>query len=160
MSAIVSNIRKSENFSSEKPFVVIVFHKESESVSKIAKAALTEGGAYSLTYNLQLLFPECMTDENTFDENAAYKRFKEVIKVGDVEPVNCFDIPISEISDGAFEAVKVVTSGRVMQTMRPAVYGDRVDALRIAKNSLDRQIKKKTLKVFDLSKSTSDDYDE
>ena len=155
--SIVTEVRKSQSFSNEKPFAVVRFRKGSEGSSKFAVGSLNDGLSYSLTYNLSLIYPDVKNDEGEFDEKAAFKQFKQEMQVGMDEPVNCFDIPISEISE--YKAVKVVATNRIMQVMRPACYGSREDAIRIAKASLERQLKDKTFKVVE-DKDADDDDDE
>ena len=70
------------------------------------------------------------------------------MKVGSEENVNCFDIRISEISD--YKAVKIKADGRIMQIMRPACYGEKEAPLRIARASLERQLRDKTFVPVDI----------
>jgi hypothetical protein len=64
------------------------------------------------------------------------------MQIGMEEPVNGYDVPISEISE--LKAVIIKATKRRMEVMRPACYGSREDAIRIAKASLERQLKDKT----------------
>lgn len=143
--AIVTEVRKSQAFSNEKPFAVVRFRKGDEKSSKFAVGSLNDGSSYSLTYNLQLIYPDVVDEDGKFKANKAYKEFEAEMKVGASEPVNCFDIPISEISE--YKAVVVVATKRRMEVMRPACYGGRDDAIRIAKASLERQLREKQFKV-------------
>ena len=138
---IVSDVRESTNFSNEKPFAVVRFRKSVEG-SKFAKASLNSGGVYSSTYNLQIAYPDCKNEEGKFSAKRAFNLFKEEMEIGAEEPIDGYDIDVSEISD--FVAVKIVATKRIMRTIRPAVYGDKEDAKRIAKASLQRQLKEKT----------------
>lgn len=149
---IVSDVRKSESFSDEKPFAVVRFRKGAKE-SKFALGALSNSASYSLTYNLKLIYP---ATDGDFSAKEAWKTFKSEMKVGSEEPVNGYDIPISEISE--FSEVKVVTTGRIMSVMRPAVYGTREDAIAICKASLERQLRNKTFKV--VSDADADDDDD
>lgn len=153
--SIVTEVRKSQNFSNEKPFAVVRFRKGDNKSSKFAVGSLNDGNSYSLTYNLSLIYPDVKNDDNEFDYNEAWKLFKKEMQVGAEEPVNCFDIPISEISE--HKAIIVVATKRRMETMRPACYGGREDAIRIAKASLERQLRDKSFKV---AEDTTDDDDE
>lgn len=154
--SIVTEVRKSVNFSNEKPFAVVRFHKGGEGSSKFAVGSLNDGNSYSLTYNLALIYPDVKDDDENFDAKEAYKMFKSEMQIGANEPVNCYDVSISEISD--FKAVIVVATKRRMETMRPACYGSREDAIRIAKASLERQLRDKTFKVAD-DDADADDAD-
>ena len=154
--SIVTEVRKSQNFSNEKPFAVVRFRKGDNKSSKFAVGSLNDGNSYSLTYNLSLIYPDVKNDDNEFDHNGAWKLFKKEMQVGMEEPVNCFDIPISEISE--HKAVIVVATKRRMETMRPACYGGREDAIRIAKASLERQLRDKSFKVAE--DTTDDDNDD
>lgn len=145
--AIVTEVRKSQTFSSEKPFAVVRFRKGDNKSSKFAVGSLNDGSSYSLTYNLSLIYSDVKDDDGEFDANEAWKLFKKEMQIGAEEPVNCYDVPISEISD--FSAIMVVSTKRIMQVMRPACYGTREDAIRIAKASLERQLREKTFKVVD-----------
>ena len=153
---IVSEVRKSQNFSNEKPFAVVRFRKSVEKQSKFAVGSLNDGNSYSLTYNLSLIYPDVVDDNDVFDANEAFRAFKKEMRVGAEEPVNGYDISISEISP--YKSVYVVETKREMQTMRPACYGDRTDAMRIAKASLERQLREKTFKI--VKEDDEDDEDE
>lgn len=152
--AIVTEVRKSQSFSSEKPFAVVRFRKGSEGSSKFAVGSLNDGSSYSLTYNLSLIYPDVKNDDGEFDAKEAFKTFKNELPVGSDEPVNLFDIPISEISD--FKEVIVKSTKRRMAVMRPACYGTKEDAIRIAKASLERQLRDKSFVLPD----DNDDDDE
>lgn len=156
--AIVTEVRKSVNFSEEKPFAVVRFRKGDNKSSKFAVGSLNDGSSYSLTYNLALIYPDIKTDGGDFDHKEAWKTFKSEMQVGADEPVNCYDIPICDISD--IKAVVVVATKRRMEVMRPACYGTREDAVRIAKASLERQLKDKTFKVADDDTDTDKDDDD
>lgn len=151
---IVSDVRKSESFSDEKPFAVVRFRKGAKE-SKFALGALSNSASYSLTYNLELIYPAA--DGEDFSAREAWKMFKSEMKIGAEEPVNGYDIPISEISE--FSEVKVVATGRIMSVMRPAVYGTREDAIAICKASLERQLRNKTFKVVSDADADDDDDD-
>ena len=138
---IVSDVRESTNFSNEKPFAVVRFRKTAGG-SKFAIGNLNSSSVYSSTYNLQMIYPDCKNDEGKFSAKRALNLFKEEMQIGMEEPIDGYDIDVSEISD--FSAVKIVATKRIMRTIRPAVYGTKEDALRVAKASLQRQIKEKT----------------
>lgn len=160
MSAIVTEVRKSQTFSNEKPFAVVRFRKGTKGGSKFAVGSLNDGNSYSLTYNLSLIYPEVKNEDNEFDAKEAYKLFKSEMQIGMEEEVNCYDVPISEISE--HKAVIVVATKRRMETMRPACYGTKDDAIRIARASLERQLREKTFKPADdvETQSVDDDDDE
>lgn len=156
--AIVTDVRKSQTFSNEKPFAVVRFRKGGNGSSKFAVGSLNDGNSYSLTYNLSLIYPDVKNDDNEFDAKEAYKLFMSEMQIGTEEPVNCYDIPISEISE--YNAVIVVSTKRRMETMRPACYGTKEDAVRIARASLERQLREKTFKPADDTKVDDDDDDD
>lgn len=153
--SIIVEVRKSKVFDNEKPFVTVRFRK-SQQGSKFAVGNLNEGASYSTTYNLAPIYPEYVNEEGEFDAKEAWKAFKSEMKVGGEEPINCYDIPISELCDAP--AVYVVETKRTMQTMRPACYGTREDAIRIAKASLERQLRDKKFRLVD--GTTPDDKDD
>ena len=137
---IVNDVRESANFSNEKPFAVVRFRKGA-SGSKFAIGSLNDGAVYSLTYNLNLIYPDAVNDEGDFSAKKAFSLFKKEMQIGAEEPANGYDVEISEISD--FYAVKIVATKRIMRVIRPACYGGKDDAIRIAKASLSRQIREK-----------------
>lgn len=153
---IVSEVRKSTSFSSEKPFAVVRFRKGAKG-SKFAVGSLNDGNSYSLTYNLSLIYPECTNEGGDFDVKEAFKRFKSEMSIGMEEAVNGYDVDVSEISD--YKSVFVKATKREMFTLHPACYGSKEDAIRIAKASLDRQLRQKTV-VPSLNDSEDDEDDE
>lgn len=152
--AIVTEVRKSESFSNEKPFAVVRYRKSVNGQSKVAVGSLNDATSYSLTYNLAFIYPE-LNEDGEFNAKEAYKAFKSDLPVGAEEPVNCYDIPIGEISE--FKAVIIVASGRRMEVMRPACYGTYEDAKRIAQASLVRQLREKTFKPADEDEDADDE---
>lgn len=156
--SIVTEVRKSQTFSNEKPFAVVRFRKGEKGGSKFAVGSLNDGNSYSLTYNLSLIYPDVKNEDNEFDAKEAYKLFKSEMQIGMDEPVNCYDVPISEISE--YKAIIVVATKRRMETMRPACYGTREDAIRIARASLERQLREKTFKPAKDEQTNDDDDDE
>ena len=156
MSTIVE-VRKSKVFSNEKPFVTVRFRK-SQHDSKFAVGNINEGASYSTTYNLAPIYPEYVNDEGEFDAKEAWKAFKSEMKVGGEEPINCYDITIEELCGSP--AVYVRETKRVMQTMRPACYGTREDAVRIAKASLERQLRDKKFRLMDGTEPEDDADDD
>ena len=143
MLSIINSIKKCENFSNEKPFVVITFKPKSKG-GKLASMCLTNGALYSATFNLSIAYGDCVDDDDKFSAKQAWKAFSDEYSVGKEEEIGCFDISVSEISE--FESVVIVANKREMREMHVAVYGEREDALRIAKRSLERQLAKHTLK--------------
>ena len=82
-----------------------------------------------------------------FHQKKAYDKFTEEMPVGSVqEDVNCFEIPISEISN--FKKVQITANKREMKSIRVATYANRDRAVEIAKNGLLRQLRDKTLKAI------------
>lgn len=146
MSAKVSSITKFEDFSADKPYVTVRF-VATDGKSKFAAAAFGTNSLYSLTYDLSLAYgddPECKNDEGKFSPKKAYSKFTEEMPVGSVQDdVNCFEIPISEISK--FKKVQIVANKREMKHVRVATYANRDRAVEIAKNGLERQLGNKTL---------------
>lgn len=154
MISVINSIKKCENFSSEKPFVVITFRPKSKG-GKLASMCLTNGSLYSATFNLSIAYSDCTNDEGKFSAKEAWKAFSEEYSVGKEEEISCYDVAISEISE--FSGVVIVATKREMREMHVAVYGDRDDALRIAKRSLERQLRQKTLKPVDTADDDDDD---
>lgn len=156
MSAIITGIKKCEGYSNDKPFAVLTFKKAQSAGSKLAVGCLTNGSSYSATYNLAVAYADCTDEDKKFSAKLAWKTLNEDYSLGSTEEgIECYDIAISEISD--FERVKIVSSGREMSVMHPAVYGTREDAKAIAKRSLERQLKQKTLKPITDADDDDDD---
>ena len=149
MSAIVKSVEKFKDFNAEKPYVTVRF-VAANGGSKFAAAAFGTNSLYSLTYDLSLAYgddEDCKNDEGKFSPKKAYSKFTEEMPVGSMqEDVNCFDVPVSEISQ--YEKVKIVADGREMSVIRVATYADKERAVQIAKNGLLRQLRDKTLKAI------------
>lgn len=157
MISVINSIRKCEDFNNEKPFVVITFRPKSKQ-GKLASMCLTNGNLYSATFNLSVAYSDCTDEEGKFNAKQAWKEFSEEFSVGKEEEIGCFDVLISDISE--HDAVKIVATKREMREMHVAVYGEREDAVRIAKRSLERQIAKKTLRFVDNESADDADDDE
>lgn len=148
MSAKVSSIEKFKDFSADKPYATVRF-VAANGGSKFAAAAFGTNTLYSLTYDLSLAYgddEDCKNDEGKFSPKKAYSKFTEEMPIGSVqEDVNCFEIPISEISQ--YEKVQITATKREMKHVRVATYANRDRAVEIAKNGLKRQLENKTLKA-------------
>ena len=146
MSAIVKSIEKFKDFGAKKPYVTVRF-AAANGCSKLAAAAFGTNSLYSLTYDLSLAYgddKDCKDGEGKFSPNLAYDQFCDEMKVGSrQDDVNCFEIPISEISQ--YEKVKIVANNREMYAIRVATYAGKERAIQIAKNGLLRQLRDKTL---------------
>lgn len=153
MISVINSIKKCENFSNEKPFVVITFRPKSKE-GKLASMCLTNGNLYSATFNLSIAYSDCVDDDDKFSAKQAWKAFSEEYTIGKEEEIGCYDVLISDVSE--FEGVVIVATKREMREMHIACYGEREDALRIAKRSLERQLRAKTLKPI----GTADDDDD
>ena len=115
---------------------------------------LTNGNLYSATFNLSIAYSDCVDDDDKFSAKLAWKTFCEEYTIGKEEDIACYDVAINEISE--FEGVVIAATKREMREMHVAVYGEREDAIRIAKRSLERQLRQKTLKPI----GTADDDDD
>lgn len=155
MVSVINSIKKCEGFSSEKPFVVITFRPKSKG-GKLASMCLTNGNLYSATFNLGIAYSDCTDDDNKFSAKLAWKAFCEEYSVGKEEEIGCYDVLISDVSE--FEGVVIDATKREMREMHIACYGEREDAIRIAKRSLARQLKAGTLKP--ITDGDDDDEDE
>lgn len=154
MISVINSVKKCEGFSNEKPFVVITFRPKAKQ-GKLASMCLTNGNLYSATFNLSIAYSDCVDDdEGKFSAKKAWKAFSEEYTVGKEEEISCYDVAINEISE--FDGVVIVATKREMREMHIACYGEREDAFRIAKRSLERQLRAKTLKPI----GTADDDDD
>lgn len=109
----------------------------------LAKGAFGSANNYTLSFDLSRIFPEMVGENGKFKRMAAYKEFLEIMPIGiNVPEINCFDIPVSEISD--FEGVIFERDGekRTIKTYHLAVMGDRDAAVQLAKSGLVNGIAK------------------
>ena len=149
--AIVADISKcdkfgeidEENDNKVIAYAVVRFRRANENVSRFAIASLNDNVSYVLTYDLSVLYPddEFFNDKGKFLAADAYKAFCEEMKKGSKEEINLFDIDISEISE--FDVVWNVETGNEITQLHIATYGNRENAVSIAKRGLRRAIKDK-----------------
>ena len=158
---IVSSVKKSQSWGNDSWLAVVRFISGASGGSKFAKGSLADNESYSLTYDLQVIYAdECKDDDDKFDPNMAFKLFKSEMNVGREEPVNGYEFSISDLSHLTIEAVKIVSTGRVMRTMRPACYGNREKAFLLAQNNLRAQLAKKRFVPYEDEPSDEDEQDE
>lgn len=158
---IVSSVKKSNSWAKDSWLSVVRFISGATSGSKFAAGSLADNESYSLTYDLQVIYAkECKDDDGNFDSAAAFRLFKSEMLVGAEEPVNGYEFSISELSHGKIDAVKIVQTGRVMRTMRPACYGGREKAFLLAANNLRAQLAKKRFVPYEDESSNEDEQDE
>ena len=121
----------------------------------LAKGAFGSANSYTLSFDLSRIFPEMVGESGKFKRMAAYKEFLGIMPIGiNVPEINCFDIPVSEISD--FEGVTFERDGetRTIKTYHLAVMGDRDAAVQLAKSGLTNGIAKGRLTPIDGSETT------
>lgn len=109
----------------------------------LAKGAFGSANSYTLSFDLSRIFPEMVGEDGRFKRMAAYKEFLGIMPIGiNIPEIQCFDIPVSEISD--FEGVQFKRDGetRTIKTYHLAVMGDRDAAVQLAKSGLINGIAK------------------
>lgn len=129
--------------------------KNSTLAATLAKGAFGSANSYTLSFDLSRIFPEMVNEQGKFKRMAAYKEFLGIMPIGiNVPEINCFDIPVSEISD--FEGVQFDRNGetRTIKTYHLAVIGDRDAAVQLAKSGLVNGIAKGRLTPIDGSETT------
>lgn len=121
----------------------------------LAKGAFGSASSYTLSFDLSRIFPEMVGENEKFKRVAAYKEFLNIMPIGiNVPEINCFDIPVSEISD--FEGVQFDRNGetRTIKVYHLAVMGNRDAAVQLAKSGLVNGIAKGRLTPIDGSETT------
>nr|DAK09307.1 MAG TPA: hypothetical protein [Crassvirales sp.] len=129
--------------------------KSSSLATMLAKGAFGSANSYTLSFDLSRIFPELIGENGKFKRMAAYKEFLGIMPIGiNIPEINCFDIPVSEISD--FEGVTFERDGetRTIKTYHLAVMGDREQAVQLAKSGLVNGIAKGRLTPIDGSETT------
>lgn len=118
--AIVIKIEKDAMFNSERPYMVVTFVRNHNSIFAVGSL---ENIKYELKYDLRLIYPQYRDQETQiFDAEAASKLFIKELPVGSNECVNLFDLSIKEITDGKHIAIKVHCSRVEMDTWHVACY--------------------------------------
>lgn len=148
MATLISIVQDKEAFkASNASIVTCTFSPTTEKASTLAgmlaKGAFGSANSYTLSFDLSRIFPEMVGDGGKFQRMKAYAAFTEMMPLGlNIPEVNCFDIPISEISD--FEGVTFKRDGetRTIKTYHLAVMGNREQAVQLAKSGLINGIAK------------------
>ena len=148
MAQLVNIIQDEQTYkASGTSIVTCVFSPTTEKTgtlaTMLAKGAFGSANSYTLSFDLSRIFPEMVGENGKFKRMAAYKEFLGIMPIGiNVPEINCFDIPVSEISD--FEGVTFARDGetRTIKTYHLAVMGDRDAAVQLAKSGLINGIAK------------------
>ena len=122
----------------------------------LAKGAFGSANSYTLSFDLARIFPEMVNEQGKFQRMKAYKEFLGIMPIGiNVPEINCFDIPVSEISD--FEGVQFDRNGetRTIKVYHLAVMGNRDAAVQLAKSGLQNGIAKGRLTPIDGSENSA-----
>ena len=140
--------------------VTCVFSPQTEKngtlATMLAKGAFGSTNSYTLSFDLSRIFPELIGENGKFKRMAAYKEFLGIMPIGiNIPEINCFDIPVSEISD--YEGVTFERDGetRTIKTYHLAVMGDRDAAVQLAKSGLQNGIAKGRLTPIDGSETSA-----
>nr|DAS39652.1 MAG TPA: hypothetical protein [Caudoviricetes sp.] len=152
MATLISIVQSKETYkNSNNNIVTCVFSptadKPSNLACMLANGAFGSANSYTLSFDLSRIFPEMVGDSGKFQRMKAYDAFTEMMPSGlNIHEVNCFDIPVSEISD--FEGVQFEKNGetRTIKVYHLAVIGNREQAIALAKNGLQNGITKGRLK--------------
>lgn len=109
------NIKKTKNFSASKPYVTI--SKTRSDNPLLAGSMVNGGGDYVATFDLSRVCPECFQDEDNVDLDKAMNKFKELVKQNKDKFI-CLDFAVSDLSDGAYSKVLIVSTKREMSVRR------------------------------------------
>ena len=148
MAQLVNIIQDEATYkASNTTIVTCIFAPQSEKNSTLAtmlaKGAFGSANSYTLSFDLSRIFPEMVGENGKFQRMKAYKEFLGIMPIGiNVPEINCFDIPVSEISD--FDGVQFEKDGetRTIRTYHLAIMGNREQAVQLAKSGLVNGINK------------------
>lgn len=160
MAQLLSIVQNKDAYkASGTPIVTCIFapntEKASTLASQLAKGAFGSANSYTLSFDLSRIFTELTNEQGKFQRMKAYDAFLEIMHIGiNVPEIQCFDIPVSEISD--FKGVTFERNGeiRTIKTYHLAVMGDREQAVQLAKSGLVNGIAKGRLTPIDGSETT------
>lgn len=155
MATLISIIQDEATYkASNNTIVTCIFapntEKASTLASQLAKGAFGSANSYTLSFDLSRIFPEMVGDNGKFQRMKAYKEFIGIMPIGiNVPEIQCFDVPVSEISD--FEGVQFERNGetRTIKVYHLAVMGNREQAITLAKSGLQNGIAKGRLTPVD-----------
>lgn len=154
MATLISIVQDKETYKASNASIVTCTFSPTEKASNLAgllaKGAFGSANSYTLSFDLSRIFPEMVSDAGKFQRMRAYEAFVEIMPLGiNVPEINCFDIPVKEISD--FEGVTFERNGetRTIKVYHLAVMGDREQAIALAKSGLQNGIAKKRLTPID-----------
>jgi hypothetical protein len=142
--AIVIKNTKDVLFSSERPYMVVTFVRNYNSIFALGALANIK---YELKYDLRLIYPQFWDREaHIYDAEAASKLFIEEFPIGSNECLNLFDFSIKEITNGKHSAVKVLCSRVEMDTWHVACYDtDKEWAKNIALKEIETKIEERKI---------------
>ena len=167
MATLISIVQSKETYkNSNNSIVTCTFSptadKSSNLAGMLAKGAFGSANSYTLSFDLSRIFPEMVGDSGKFQRMKAYDAFTEMMPSGlNIPEVNCFDIPVSEISD--FEGVQFERNGetRTIKVYHLAVMGNREQAITLAKSGLQNGITKGRLKpISETNNANNNDENE
>lgn len=159
MAQLISIVQDKETYkASNATIVTCTFSPTTEKASTLAgmlaKGAFGSANSYTLSFDLSRIFPEMVGENGKFQRMKAYDAFLEIMPLGlNVPEINCFDIPVSEISD--FEGVEFMRGDeiRTIKVYHLAVMGNREQAVTLAKSGLQNGIAKGRLTPVDSVKN-------
>ena len=148
MATLISIVQNEATYkASNTSIVTCVFSPATEKNGTLAtmlvKGAFGSANSYTLSFDLSRIFPEMVGENGKFKRMAAYKEFLGIMPIGiNIPEINCFDIPVSEISD--YTAVEFLRGDevRTIKVYHLAVMGDREQAVQLAKSGLINGIAK------------------
>lgn len=166
MATLISIVQNKETYkNSNKTIVTCIFSPTAEKASNLssllAKGAFGSANSYTLSFDLSRIFPEMVGDGGKFQRMKAYDAFLEIMPLGiNVPEINCFDIPVSEISD--YEGVSFERNGetRTIKVYHLAVMGEREQAVALAKSGLQNGIAKSRLTPISETNINNNDEDD
>ena len=147
MAIVIQNI-KDALFSRERPYMVVTFVRNYNSIFAIGALANIK---YELKYDLRLIYPQYWDQETLiFDAEAASRLFIKELPVGSNECVNLFDLSIKEITDGKHTTVKVHCGRVEMDAWHVACYDtDKEWAKNIALKEIETQLDERKISWSD-----------
>ena len=136
--AVVCRISMLPRYGKEKAYARVVY-----------KRNWSDDKEYIVTYNLRLIYGDtCLTELGDFDYLESFKLFKSELPIGSIEKINLYDVSLNEISDiKLFGSIAVdLTSirerktGDKVESIPIASYGNRENAIELAKKELEKSL--------------------
>lgn len=126
----------------KKPYAIVRATKDD---NPLLNAMFGYNNSYIATFNILLTVSQKEIDDEEFDINECFKKFKKLVSEN-ADNFKCYDFTISELTESLCQSVLIISTKQTMATRRVLSLTDKESAFVVTKQAVLTAIAKKRYK--------------